>query len=351
MSYCRLGRNISSVLSIIAKKMQGGAECILICDDEEWKTSAAVRYLNGFNIKVVKKIKRSEESLIRSFVNNTENNLIVSVCGNFFFSFSSNKIYRFIQRTITERRDYQNASRLSKEIIAIDFPYWRKRREELYLYAQRNIENLDILWNSLADDQSREALEEVFRCAVENDVYRKAEGWQEDKYWDCYKHIPNEVWVNCGSAAGDTVLKYISKGFSYDKIYAFEGSKSEFVKLSKILLAKDNPKIELCNEYIGLNSSAENFDNRFFNIPVSLINMDIEGAEMGVLNGCQGIIRKWRPVIAVCAYHKVTDLLDIPTLIRNVADDYYIFFRKYKGYEPNALNEFLYYAVPKERCL
>ena len=79
--------------------------------------------------------------------------------------------------------------------------------------------------------------------------------------------------------------------------------------------------------------------------------MDIEGAEVGVLKGAKEIIKKYRPVLAICAYHKPSDLIDIPLLITSTVPDYHIFLRKYIGQEPNTLNEFLYYAVPEERCL
>lgn len=70
---------------------------------------------------------------------------------------------------------------------------------------------------------------------------------------------------------------------------------------------------------------------------------------MGVLRGAEQLIRTNRPVLAVCAYHKATDLLDIPNFIKDAADDYVVFMRKYRGFELNALNEYVYYLVPKER--
>ena len=186
------------------------------------------------------------------------------------------------------------------------------------------------------------------------DVDQTGRGRQDEKYWDCYRHLDNEVWVNCGSAVGDTVLKYLSRGYRFDKIYAYEGSQSEFAGLQQIiskLPAETQSKIERKNCFIGLEQSEENFDHFFENVPVTLINMDIEGAEMGVLRGAEQLIRTNRPVIAVCAYHKATDLLDIPNFIKGAADDYVVFMRKYRGFELNALNEYVYYLVPKERVL
>lgn len=111
----------------------------------------------------------------------------------------------------------------------------------------------------------------------------------------------------------------------YSKIYAFEGSASKFDGLKQIINQLNDSNIELVNEYIGMNDSEDNFDHRFEDIPISLINMDIEGAEMAVLQGAKKVIQKWRPVLAICSYHRVTDLLNIPKLINETVSDYAFF--------------------------
>lgn len=208
--------------------------------------------------------------------------------------------------------------------------------------------------DELGDKTSKEILCEIIRCSAENDIFRLPEGHQDEKYWDCYKHLEDEVWVNCCSAVGDNILKYLSCGNSFNRIYAYEGSKSEFKGLTSIigkLPESIRERIDCRNCFVGLGDSEENFDHIFANTPVSLINMDIEGAEIGVLHGARELIKTCRPVLAVCCYHKATDLLDIPNFIKATANNYVVFLRKYRGYEPNALNEYVYYLVPKERII
>ena len=79
--------------------------------------------------------------------------------------------------------------------------------------------------------------------------------------------------------------------------------------------------------------------------------MDIEGAELDVLLGGIETIKRFRPVLAICAYHKAADLVDIPRFIRKTLDRYLIYLRKYRGFEPNTFNEYVYYAIPEERKL
>lgn len=110
-------------------------------------------------------------------------------------------------------------------------------------------------------------------------------------------------------------------------------------------------KIVVLNHCLEGSDSEYSIDKYFKNEKISLINMDIEGFEMEVLDGAKEKIKNDKPVLAIAAYHKPEDLLIIPQFVKNQSDDYHIFFRKYRGYCPEAMNEYIYYAVPKERMI
>ena len=61
--------------------------------------------------------------------------------------------------------------------------------------------------------------------------------------------------------------------------------------------------------------------------PPTIIKMDIEGAELDALRGADDIIRQHRPKLLVSAYHRNTDLLEIPRLIDALRDDYRVGLR------------------------
>ena len=48
---------------------------------------------------------------------------------------------------------------------------------------------------------------------------------------------------------------------------------------------------------------------------VSLIKMDIEGSEYSALRGALNTIRRFKPILAICVYHRLIDFYEVPQLI------------------------------------
>lgn len=65
---------------------------------------------------------------------------------------------------------------------------------------------------------------------------------------------------------------------------------------------------------------------------VSLLKMDIEGAEAAALRGAENIIRDQRPKLAVSVYHYSNDIFDIPLLVKSLRGDYALFLRQHSCY-------------------
>jgi hypothetical protein len=74
----------------------------------------------------------------------------------------------------------------------------------------------------------------------------------------------------------------------------------------------------------------------------TFIKMDIEGSEIDALNGAAGIIRRDKPKLAVCVYHKPSDLWKIPLLVHNLQPKYQFYLRHYS----NHLSDTVLYAMP-----
>lgn len=62
---------------------------------------------------------------------------------------------------------------------------------------------------------------------------------------------------------------------------------------------------------------------------IDFIKMDIEGCELKALNGAEETIKKYRPRLAICAYHKNSDFYEISKFINELRLGYKFYFESY----------------------
>ena len=60
---------------------------------------------------------------------------------------------------------------------------------------------------------------------------------------------------------------------------------------------------------------------------VDFIKMDIEGAELDALKGSEETIRKHKPKLAICVYHKGRDMIDISQYLKSLVPEYKFFLK------------------------
>jgi len=223
-------------------------------------------------------------------------------------------------------------------------------------YFKENQENIIAMMNMLADEESKNTYIEYIRTKIYCDFYRLTQHPTWNKYFDetVYIHIDDEVFVNCGASNGDTIFYYLEKFDKFKKIIAFENDKIrvEQFKENMLYFPKDIQK-----KIIHYSTLVDDKDNKLdlicSNEKVSLINMDIEGMELDVLKGAKNIIANNRPVIAACAYHLPSDLYELPLYLKNLCDEYELFYRKYASTVRNRFcnAELVLYAVPQKRLI
>lgn len=321
-------------------------------EDTELIKEIAIEYFLRNHLEVEELVKYNKKEIVRILLDLKKRDKDIAcfiVLPDSYNSFLYKILRRFLER--------------KTEICPIRFPHFGMANnnsqfieDRIFIsFVENNIDKFSNIYDLLYDQESKDTLKEIIRCAAEHDAYRLPQATQKEKYWEYYLYLDDECFVNCGSAKGDTILTFLNNNYPFERIYAFEGNHSEYKLLLKNLdnLEDDlKQKIITINEYIGTSGEKNNFDSRFKKQKVSLINMDIEGAELAVLQGGVELIKRDRPVLAICAYHKKEDLIEIPALIRSIVDDYVFVLRKYIGEQAFVIvNEYLYYAIPRERLL
>ena len=85
-------------------------------------------------------------------------------------------------------------------------------------------------------------------------------------------------------------------------------------------------------------------DNMVGDCPISLIKMDVEGAELNALKGAIKTMEKFKPVLALSAYHRKEDLITIPQFIKTIYKDCKFYLRKHEFIDLYGLD---LYVIPK----
>lgn len=174
--------------------------------------------------------------------------------------------------------------------------------------------------------------------------------------------------VDCGAYRGDTLEEFDKlTGGEYGHYYAFELDHSNYVKLQEKAQSLDRGDKITCFPYgvwsedndisYGMMASADSIsiynprgaqkahvvslDKQLNGLMIDFIKMDIEGAEMEALKGCNEIIKGQHPVVAVCVYHRIEDMWEVPLYLKELCSEYKIYMRHHAKYD---LTETVCYA-------
>ena len=70
----------------------------------------------------------------------------------------------------------------------------------------------------------------------------------------------------------------------------------------------------------------------------TFICLDIQGSEIDALKGAANLIREHKPKLAICAYHQVQDIYELPRIIKSLRNDYKFILRQHDyGYYETVL--------------
>jgi FkbM family methyltransferase len=220
-------------------------------------------------------------------------------------------------------------------------------------FVEENEADFDLVYNSLADDESRRIYADIINFKISGKIDYLLNSFTADKN-EIYRDIlclgDNEAIVDLGAYDGDTIREFTEfTGGKYRSITALEPDAKNYRKLLKStekmknvtaynMGAWDKRDTLIFSEKAGRNSrlsahgvSVEVTDlDSLIDSPVTLIKMDIEGAELKALCGAESIIKKYSPKLYVCAYHRNEDLFTLGKKILELNPDYKLYFRHSK---------------------
>ena len=178
-------------------------------------------------------------------------------------------------------------------------------------------------------------------------------------YKDC-KVKENDFVIDAGGCWGDTSLLFSSKAGKQGKIFTFEFFEDNLnvlkenlyhnKKLAENISLIEQPVYNKSNEILYLNHACadittltENKNNlqQYKTISIDdfvkdnkiekidFIKMDIEGCELKALQGAINTLKKYKPTLAIAAYHKYEDYYEIPKFLNELNTGYKFYFANY----------------------
>jgi len=223
------------------------------------------------------------------------------------------------------------------------------------------------IYQLLADKKSKQIFTKVINFKITFD-YSFMEGFtnnHKEQYFDkeLIPEIKNISFLDGGGYVGDTATEVIKNYPDFKKIWLIEPI-PENIRIAKRELGHHkNIEFLTCgisdkkatlhfNEEKSFSTiyghgtqsvTVDTIDN-IVKEKVDFIKLDIEGAEQDAISGAQETIRKYKPILAICVYHKAEDWYEIPKKVLEIENKYDIYLRHYM----EGIFETVMYFIPKK---
>jgi len=189
-------------------------------------------------------------------------------------------------------------------------------------------------------------LAQQYRCACASQIIEAAPG-------DCV--------MDGGGCWGDTALYFANKVGESGKVFTFEFTPTNLKIMSRNLdlnpalkrrievveralwsvsgesmpYTEEGPGTSLTRRGLepgkksALTLSLDDFVNQQRLTKIDFIKMDIEGAELLALQGARQTLKRFKPKLAVCVYHRLEDFFDIPDYLDSLNLGYRFYLRHF----------------------
>jgi FkbM family methyltransferase len=257
-------------------------------------------------------------------------------------------------------------------------PVWYLRGYEVcgekinYSYFREHAAEFEEAYSLLADDVSKKVFVNVLNAKLSGDfnLYREVMGRSEYFDAEVVQLTAHEVLLDVGAYKGDVIVEFTKQtGAQYDGIIAFEPDQKTLAILRNTVAKNKVQRLEIHNKgawhkravlyfhdgragssrvsesddaaFPATSIEVDTIDNILHGRRVTYVSMDIEGAERNALLGGEQSVKKWKPRIAVCVYHRREDLFDLILLLKSFVPEYRFYLRHYSDNQ----TETVLYAV------
>ena len=220
-------------------------------------------------------------------------------------------------------------------------------------FYEENRQKLEWLESVLADNRSRFELQEFIAQRMSG-TYKKV-CYETDQYFpkDIICLDKGEVFVDCGAYLGESAIDFIGhideSHADYRRIICIEADEDNAAKLKYNVQQYKNIEIVPAavwdrEDTLRMDSGskisengttiveAKTIDGILDGSEATYIKMDVEGAELRALYGAAETIKKYKPKLAICIYHKPEDIIQIPSYIYRLRNDYKLYIRNHSPY-------------------
>ena len=220
----------------------------------------------------------------------------------------------------------------------------RVSTEHIYQMFMSHLTELKDVYESLIDEESKKVFCGYWLGNISNQFIELRHS--NTPHYILEGFIPKDggIVIDCGTCDGHTSARFADLGY---KVYGFEMDSENF-KLAKKLAEEKNFIVEnfglgsyphtmrYTHQPNNIGASSLNFNgsetaeiitldyyvlkNRLPS--VDFIKMDVEGSELDVLRGAALSIAKFKPILALSAYHKWDDLWVLMNFVKSIRSDY-----------------------------
>ncbi len=216
-------------------------------------------------------------------------------------------------------------------------------------FLENNLEEIEIAYNSLADEPSKDVFENIIRFQITGDLNCCFERESEkDEAFRILDLGNNESFLDLGAYRGDTIQEFLHYVGSFEKIVAIEPDTRTFKKLQ--INCENLEKCTLLNNAVWSENCILHFDDNKgrggsardtgVEIPAvcvdfltekhgkfTYVNIDVEGAEKEMLKGAVNTLQQDKPRLCMAVYHRSEDIFDLINQVKKANPDYKIFLR------------------------